>query len=435
MDLEQLLVLATITPMMLGLVVESAATVGIPTSIGLAGAPRSGIVIHYVGGTAISRGAHTACRAQVRSWHTYHRTGNGWAGLGYHYCICHHGIVMTGRGLHRTGAHAPGANASHIGILIMLGGTQTPTLAQLTAVSAFRAWLAARHVRSANASPHSAWISTSCPGTNLRDRTRTNNWGTGLAPAPSPGFAYWEIGPLRVPTGNPLLMRGMTGLPVTRLQEALLAWRPGILPEWGADGGFGAETEAAVLEFQRSRGITRDGVYGTESAAELRRLLETMTPAPPPPPGTSEELIDVGRVESWDATIEQDLPVGLPYAVRWDTSTTNTAVSPENRYASFLFSGRRTSATAHLRVVPRDHLGGTWEDLAYRVEVGEVANDAVGAAPPLATWGGGIYTTSEANHSVDGVAPAGRRLRLYVTALSPGLVLTGADLRGLSAPN
>ena len=119
-----------------------------------------------------------------------------------------------------------------------------------------------------------------------------------------------------------------------------------------------------------------------------------MTPAPPPPAPNEEELIDVGRVESWDATIEQDLAVGLLYALRWDTSDTNSAVSESNRYASFLFSGRRCTGTTHLRVVPRDHFGGTWEELAYRVGVGEVDNAAAGAAPPRTKWGAGLYTTS-----------------------------------------
>jgi hypothetical protein len=40
------------------------------------------------------------------------------------------------------------------------------------------------------------------------------------------------------------------GPPVTKVQQALLMWRPDVLPESGADGEYGSETAAAVVRFK-----------------------------------------------------------------------------------------------------------------------------------------------------------------------------------------
>lgn len=249
----------------MSLTIESAEDVGIPSSIGSSARPRSGIVIHYVGGSAVARGAHTNCRAQVRSWHNYHRTGQGWAGLGYHYCICHHGIVMTGRGLNRVGAHAPGANATHIGILFMLGGSQQPTADQLAGFRAFRTWLGRQGVRQSNVTPHSQWISTSCPGNHLRSRVANNNWGSGGSPG-GPGGG-----------GDELLQRGSSGSAVTALQRDLMSLGYA-MPQYGADGSFGAETEQAVRAFQRAAGIGVDGIAGPQTLSAIAAALEETMP-------------------------------------------------------------------------------------------------------------------------------------------------------------
>ena len=41
------------------------------------------------------------------------------------------------------------------------------------------------------------------------------------------------------------------------------------LPKYGADGKFGSETEAAVLDFQKDQEIVQDGKYGSETHAAL----------------------------------------------------------------------------------------------------------------------------------------------------------------------
>lgn len=64
--------------------IDSATTVGIPSSIGSSGRPRTGIVLHYPGSPVLSQGSHSTCRQQVRNWHNMHVNSNGWAGIGYH---------------------------------------------------------------------------------------------------------------------------------------------------------------------------------------------------------------------------------------------------------------------------------------------------------------------------------------------------------------
>ncbi|MFE9642350.1 N-acetylmuramoyl-L-alanine amidase [Nocardiopsis alba] len=157
--------------------IESAATVGIPTTIGSPGSPRQGITVHYVGASQVSHGAHAQCRSQVRGWHSYHLS-LGWAGLGYHYVVCPHGTTLTGRGLNRVGAHAPGVNATRLGVLFMVGGSQQPPANMLRAFRELRTWLSARGVNSSSITGHQAHISTSCPGAPLMSRVRSGDWGS-----------------------------------------------------------------------------------------------------------------------------------------------------------------------------------------------------------------------------------------------------------------
>lgn len=65
------------------------------------------------------------------------------------------------------------------------------------------------------------------------------------------------------------LRRGDSGHEVKAMQEGLLKWKPDCLPEYGADGDFGKETEAAVKAFQRSAGLKETGVYDAATGAAL----------------------------------------------------------------------------------------------------------------------------------------------------------------------
>ncbi|MEL1135225.1 peptidoglycan-binding protein [Desulfitobacterium sp. THU1] len=80
------------------------------------------------------------------------------------------------------------------------------------------------------------------------------------------------------PQPCPTLRQGSTGPDVVRLQQLLTShgFSPGAI-----DGIFGPKTEAAVIAFQRSRGLLVDGIVGVQTWTALG---VTCTTPPPPPP-------------------------------------------------------------------------------------------------------------------------------------------------------
>jgi len=65
------------------------------------------------------------------------------------------------------------------------------------------------------------------------------------------------------------LKRGDEGPEVKALQALLLKWKPDCLPEYGADGDFGRETEDAVKAFQKSAKLKETGIYDQATEAAL----------------------------------------------------------------------------------------------------------------------------------------------------------------------
>ena len=76
------------------------------------------------------------------------------------------------------------------------------------------------------------------------------------------GIAYGAL-------GDRLLGRGSKGPEVIELQKKLaqLGYVVGT-----ADGKFGSKTEAAIRRFQKERGLRVDGLAGTQTIKELKRL-------------------------------------------------------------------------------------------------------------------------------------------------------------------
>ena len=72
--------------------------------------------------------------------------------------------------------------------------------------------------------------------------------------------------------GARLLKNGCKGADVKELQTHLMAMGYK-LPEYGADGDFGEETERALKRFQKAQKLTADGKYGDKSHAALMEIL------------------------------------------------------------------------------------------------------------------------------------------------------------------
>jgi hypothetical protein len=91
--------------------------------------------------------------------------------------------------------------------------------------------------------------------------SKWNGWGElkgvdyGEAPAPDPDY-------------RPTLRRYDKGDWVKEMQSELLK-RGYDLGKWGADGSFGAQTEAALKAFQKDNGLVADGICGEKTWAAL----------------------------------------------------------------------------------------------------------------------------------------------------------------------
>lgn len=123
-----------------------------------------------------------------------------------------------------------------------------------------------------------------CVKTRLKDRKWTNwyqfpfiSYGTDSVTPPVQDD---------YPLGSRLLKRGMSGSDVKALQELLmdLGYE---LPKYGADGDYGAETEAAVKAFQKAHKLTADGIFGDKTYKALMEAVgdndDDITPEPEAP--------------------------------------------------------------------------------------------------------------------------------------------------------
>ncbi|EGL84281.1 Peptidoglycan-binding domain 1 protein [Caldalkalibacillus thermarum TA2.A1] len=91
----------------------------------------------------------------------------------------------------------------------------------------------------------------------------------------------------RASSSSILLRFGDKGEAVRKLQQDLIAAGEK-LPKYGADGHFGAETEAAVKSFQAKHGLTVDGIAGPKTLAKLAEVISSQNK-----PQTKEEESDM----------------------------------------------------------------------------------------------------------------------------------------------
>ena len=110
-------------------------------------------------------------------------------------------------------------------------------------------------------------FSTGCVKTEIVERSWTS-WFKLLFIDDNDGTSHEENPTLDVPLGSRLLKKGMSGADVKALQELLMQLGYD-LTKYGADGKYGPETEAAVLDFQKDQEILQDGTYGSETYAAL----------------------------------------------------------------------------------------------------------------------------------------------------------------------
>lgn len=112
-----------------------------------------------------------------------------------------------------------------------------------------------------------------------------------------------------------MLSIGSRGSDVTRLQRSLQAagFSPG-----GVDGVFGKKTKAAVLAYQRAKGLGRDGVVGPNTSQKLFGSRDSkyfdgksdFTPGPVPGTGSGNGSVSAKTQRFINAAVAQ---TGKPY--------------------------------------------------------------------------------------------------------------------------
>ena len=106
------------------------------------------------------------------------------------------------------------------------------------------------------------------PPTTLPSQPATSTTSTESTAPSSPATAATPL-TVALPGGKALRL-GDSGAAVKQLQKALAALG---LDPGTPDGDFGSNTQAAVVEFQKSNGLGPDGVVGAKTVATLNTLL------------------------------------------------------------------------------------------------------------------------------------------------------------------
>lgn len=207
--------------------------------------------------TGIARHHSATTSGDAFSFANYHVDTLGWPSVGYHFVITRDGAIQWANSVDRISYHVGNNNTPLIGICLVGSGSFTAAQEQsyFDLVTALRSTTGI-NVSIANLRGHNEYpghTSNACPGINM-DTVRA---------------AIANGHPVGDP-GRPVLQRGDSGPEVLVLQNDLMAVGES-LPQFGADGDFGAETETAVRSFQQKTGLTVDGVVGAQTWAALDR--------------------------------------------------------------------------------------------------------------------------------------------------------------------
>lgn len=128
------------------------------------------VVLHHTPGQD-GQGEWNEAVAQVQAIEYGHVVKNGWSAIGYTWLVSGD-YAFEGRGFGRSGAHAPGANSSSIGIAFILDGRyRAPTNVEWATAAAVvrRAVLEGHLSRSWQVQGHRDWVATECPARLIYD--------------------------------------------------------------------------------------------------------------------------------------------------------------------------------------------------------------------------------------------------------------------------
>ena len=147
-----------------------------------------GYALHWEGPEMGSR-SHGECDNLMRSIQSYHMDSQGWSDIAYNLAVCEHGYIFEGRGKGKgSGANGTSdANHNYPSICALVGENDDQP-AELDrgiadAVAKLRSW----GVGSAQKA-HSDFVSTACPGNELRGKQDAGRFSSGsTTPPPDDG--------------------------------------------------------------------------------------------------------------------------------------------------------------------------------------------------------------------------------------------------------
>jgi hypothetical protein len=233
------------------------------------------IVMHHA--------AASSCTVEdIHRWHL----SNGWIGIGYHYFVRKDGSVYRGRPENAVGAHAYGENRHTVGICFE-GNFESETMPDaqkqsgIELVADIKSRLGNLAVKG-----HRDYNATACPGANFpfdeiangaagsveQDKPRRNPVLEWQKAAVADGYRFPKYGAdgkwgseCESVARVALVKNRGRGNYRNRNLTALVQTMLGIT----ADGKCYTATETAIRSFQRSVGLTADGVVGIDTWRKL----------------------------------------------------------------------------------------------------------------------------------------------------------------------
>ena len=202
--------------------------------------------------------ADNATPEAVHQWHLH----NGWAGIGYHFYIRKNGEIHRGRPLWARGANVVNHNWHTIGVCCEgnyhVKGAVMPK-AQMDALHEVLRYLKGIYPNAA-IKFHRDYGGSVCPGDYFPYKEALN-YGQATAPVSKPANTSEK----EIPDMD-MLKKGSSGYQVKVLQTLLKlnGYDCGTV-----DGQFGGKTYAAVIAFQKSRGLVADGIVGPKTWNKL----------------------------------------------------------------------------------------------------------------------------------------------------------------------
>jgi len=261
------------------------------------------IILHHAAATS----------ASVETIHEWHKARE-WSGIGYHFYVRKDGSIYQGRPIDKVGAHCSGQNSDSIGICFE-GNYETSDdsmpLAQYDAGVALTDYIYDKYPSIVERGGHKKYLATACPGQYfpLDDMIAGSAIGNTIATSSQDETKTITVSynanikvlqealnadGIKDANGNKLVVDGIQGIKTNAaIKKALLkagvllkgryqVGTEGKVVKWAQvrlntlmgcdlddDGRYGNDTRAAVVEWQKAKNLTVDGIAGVDTLTSL----------------------------------------------------------------------------------------------------------------------------------------------------------------------